>query len=78
MARYFWDKPSTLPDRVELIDSINKQPVAEILAVDDGFEWKRNTTELLHGAPPSEGHCRSFAMAKRKVVDGLPDAPALR
>ena len=78
MSRFRWEKPSTLPERVELIDSVSGQRVAVVLTLEHGFQWKRETSVMMHGAAAAEGDCRSFAMAKRQVVEGLPDAPELR
>jgi len=70
--RYSWQKPSDLPDRVELVDSIAKCIVAVVTSVGRDWTWNRSTSVLLHGAPPTAGNCRSLTEAKLKVLDGLP------
>ena len=69
--RYFWSKPSDLPERVELIDKITSHPAAVIHFVNRRYQWKRTTSELIHGAPPAEGHCDTLMQAKISILDGL-------
>ncbi|WP_254506524.1 hypothetical protein [Anatilimnocola floriformis] len=74
--RYAWRKPSNLPERVELIDRVTSQVVAVVEHVGRDWQWRRNTSQLVHGAPPSEGMQTSLEDAKQAVLNGLPDAPA--
>jgi hypothetical protein len=76
--RYYWQKPSDLPERVELMDTVTSTPAAVITSVSRKWHWKRNTTVILHGAPPAEGKQSLLDDARQAVVDGLPDAPAGR
>jgi hypothetical protein len=73
MQRYRWAKPSDLPDRIELIDNISSQHIAVITIDGRTYRWRRTTTILLHGAPPTEGNATSLTLAKVRVLDGLPD-----
>jgi len=59
-----------------LIDQTNSRPVATISTDETGWwHWKRNTTRVIHGAPPSEGSTgRGLEQAMREVLAGLPDA----
>lgn len=70
--RYRWVNRADLVESVELIDTVTSYQVAVITAVGRKFSWKRNTSVLLHGAPPAEGTCDSLQQAKIKVLDGLP------
>ncbi|WP_254509360.1 hypothetical protein [Anatilimnocola floriformis] len=58
--------------RVELIDGITKQVIAAIVSVGRNWQWNRNTTKLLHGAPPAQGVSPGLTQAKVSVLDGLP------
>lgn len=69
--RYHWAKPSDLPERVELIDKVTSQPAAVILIIDRQYEWQRNTSTMIHGAPPADGKCSSLQEAKERVLHGL-------
>jgi len=76
-SRYYWQKPSDLPDRIELMDSVTKRPAAVILSVSRRWHWRRETSLLMHGALPAEGRHNLLDEAKLAVVNGLPDAPDL-
>ena len=69
--RYHWTKPSDLPDRVELVDRVTRQAAAVILIIERRCQWKRITSQMIHGAPPAEGKCNTLGEAKAKVLDGL-------
>jgi hypothetical protein len=71
--RYHWQRPSDLPDRIELFDTVEYHRVAVILALGlNDWKWERSTTMLLNGAPPIEGSSTTLATAKRKILNGLP------
>jgi hypothetical protein len=74
--RYYWQKQSDLPERVELMDTVTRQPAAVIENVGRKWRWKRSTTVLLHGAPPGEGNVVYLDDAREAILDGLPDAPS--
>jgi|GEM_PF-4411633 len=78
LRRYFWRKPSDVPDRLELCDTITAKPAAVILNVSRKWHWKRSTSVMLHGAPPAEGVQSQLEEAKEAVVAELPDAEQLR
>ncbi|WP_254510126.1 hypothetical protein [Anatilimnocola floriformis] len=69
--RFNWHKPSDLPDRVELVDSLNNRSVAVVIQAGEEWSWKRNTLTLIHGAPGAEGLSDSLLQAKIKVLEGL-------
>ena len=73
MHRYEWRKPSDLPDRLELIDKVTKQIIAEIVSIGRKWLWGRKTSLLLHGAIPAEGVAVGLTQAKIRVLDGLPE-----
>jgi len=72
MKRYTWRKPNSA-DRLELVDEVTKHSIAEIVSVGRSWQWRRNTSPLLHGAPPAEGTATKLAEAKLRVLEGLPD-----
>ncbi len=73
--RYYWSKPPEAPLRVELIDRLTGFSVANIFCDEGTWFWKRSTYSIIHGAPPAEGSTtQNLAFAKRKVLEGLPDA----
>ena len=72
--RYYWNDAKTQPPRVELMDKISAKFVAVIVEDEQGrWNWKRYTSRLIHGAPPAEGSSASLPLAKRKVLENLPD-----
>ncbi len=66
MQRYQWRISQLMDRRVNLV-------IAQIISVGRSWQWRRNTTWLLHGAPPAEGTAQGLKDAKEKVLEGLPD-----
>jgi hypothetical protein len=69
--RYRWSTPCDLPDRCELIDQITRQSAGIVLTINQQFDWKRNTSTMIHGTPPAQGTCTTLREAQSKVMEGL-------
>jgi hypothetical protein len=50
------------------MDSMTSRSVATIINSGQSWNWKRETSLLLHGAPPAEGICDGLIKAKIKVL----------
>jgi hypothetical protein len=74
VERYRWVRQGEPPECIELVDTVANRPIAKIMSLGRKWQWRRETSLLLHGAPPAEGTTVRLTDAKKCVLTGLPDA----